>query len=140
MVTVTSKSLILQPIIYALEQITIESTNINEPKITGQIGPNVPQTVPCQMALINVCQKSVEATTTVDNIIAEEAYSTSSFLHDIGTRVLIRCMEYTPVNVILQNARAIGEDTADMPSFIAEASRVLSIAKDHMIKEVNDSN
>ena len=134
----SSKALILQPIIRALEQLTIESTSINEPKINGQIGPNV-QSVTCQMALINICTISVEATT-IDNIIAEEAYSATSFLHDIGTRVLIRCMEHTPLNVILQNAKAIGEDPVDMPSFITEASRVLSIAKDHMVKEVSHTH
>ena len=136
MVTIDSNnSLILQPIINTLQQITIESNNINEPNITGQIGLNV-QSVPCQMALLNICLKSVQAAT-MDNIIAEEAYSTTSFLHEIGTRVLIRCMEHTPINVILQNARDMVDDTTDTTSFITTASRALSIAKQHMITEVS---
>ena len=135
MVTIDSNSLILQPIINTLEQIIIESNNINEPNITGHIGLNV-QSVPCQMALINVCLKSIEAAT-MDDIIAEESYCTTSFLHEIGTRVLIRCMAHTPINVILQNARAIVDDTTDTTFFITTASRALSVAKQHMIKEVS---
>ena len=134
MVTTIYNSLVLQPIINSLEQIVLQSNNINQPNIIGQIGVGL-QSVPCQMALINICEKSVEAAT-VDSIIAEEAYSTTSFLHEIGTRVLVRCMELTPIDVVLQNARGMVHDTSDTSSCITIATKSLSIAKKHMIEEV----
>ena len=136
MVTTSYNSLVLQPIINSLEQIVLQSNNINEPNIIGQIGFGV-QSVPCQMALINICEKLVEAAT-VDSIIAEEAYSTTSFLHEIGTRVLFRCMEFTPIDVVLQNARGIIHDSSDTSSFITTANKSLSTAKKHMMEEVRE--
>ena len=136
MVTTSYNSLVLQPIINSLEQIVLQSNNINEPNIIGQIGFGV-QSVPCQMALINICEKFGEAAT-VDSIIAEEAYSTTSFLHEIGTRVLFRCMEFTPIDVVLQNARGIIHDSSDTSSFITTANKSLSTAKKHMMEEVRE--
>ena len=127
---------VLQPIINSLEQILVESNDVNEPNIIERMGSNL-QSVPCQMALLNVCLKSVGETATIDTIISEEAYSTTSFLHEIGTRVLIRCMEHTTINIVLETARAMVKDISDTPSFLVTASNSLAIAKQHMLKQVN---
>ena len=134
-VTIASKSLILQPIIHTLEQLTIQSNSLYEPKIMSQIGLDF-QSVPCQMALINICLKSVQAPN-VYTIIAEEAFSSTSILHEIGTRVLIRCLAHTPINVILENARATTDEQTCVTSLINTASRTLTIAKEHMEKKVS---
>ena len=134
-VTIASKSLILQPIIHTLEQLTIQSNSLYEPKIMSQIGLDF-QSVPCQMALINICLKSVQAPN-VYTIIAEEAFSSTSILHEIGTRVLIRCLAHTPINVILENARATTDEQTCVTSLINTASRALTIAKEHMEKKVS---
>ena len=127
---------ILQPIITSLEQIVIESSNISEPNIMRQLGLDV-QSVPCQMAFINLCQKAVEAPV-VDTIIAEEASSTKYFLHEIGTKVLIRCLEHTTIDVILQNARSMVDEGFNDSSFLSTASKSLNVAKQHMITRVRN--
>ena len=87
------------------------------------------------MAIINLCQKTTEAST-VDTIIAEEAGFTTYFLHEIGTKVLIRCLEHTTVDVILQIARAMVDEGINSSAIVSTASRSLNIAKQHMMKEV----
>ena len=94
---IQSKSLILEPVIIALEQIAIESSNITEPKSLGHIGLNMLQnvnTVPCQMALVNVCLNSVEEAAVVEKIIIDESCSTAELfsLHNIGTKIFIGCL------------------------------------------------
>ena len=130
----TTKRFILQPIIDTLEQIVIESNSFSEPNITRLIGSNI-KSVPCQMAIINLCQKTTKAST-VDTIIAEEASTTSYFLHEIGTKVLIRCLEHTSVDVILQIARAMVVEGIHSSAIVSTASKSLNIAKQHMMKEV----
>ena len=129
-------SLVLQPIIDSLEQILIESSNVSEPNIMRHIGHNI-QSVPCQMAIINLCQKTVEAST-VDTIIAEEASSTKHFLHEIGTKVLIRCIELSAVNVILQIARSMVSEDLDSTTCVSTATKSLNVAKQHFIQRVRD--
>ena len=130
----TTKRFILQPIIDTLEQIVIESNSFSEPNVMRLIGSNI-KSVPCQMAIINLCQKTTEAST-VDTIIAEEAGFTTYFLHEIGTKVLIRCLEHTTVDVILQIARAMVDEGINSSAIVSTASRSLNIAKQHMMKEV----
>ena len=127
-------SVVLRPIITSLEQIVVESSNISEPNIMRRIGLDI-QSVPCQMVMISLCQKTVEASI-VDTIIAEEASSTKHFLHEIGTRVLIRCLEHTAIDVILQNARSLVDEGVDSSSFLSTASKSLNVAKQHMMERV----
>ena len=129
-------SVVLQPIIDSLEQILIESSNVSEPNIMRHIGHNI-KSVPCQMAIINLCQKTIEAST-VDTIIAEEASSTKYFLHEIGTRVLIRCIELSAVNVILQIARSMVSEGLDSTICVSTATKSLNIAKQHFVQKVSD--
>ena len=143
LVTDITTSVILQPIIDSLEQIVVESNNVSEPNIMRHIGPNV-QSVPCQMAIINLCQKTTdlakdlrpETTTTVDTIIAEEASSTTYFLHEIGTKALVRCLEHISVDIILQIARGMIQEGIDSTTIISTASKSLSIAEQHLTKMV----
>ena len=130
---VTTNGLVFQPIIKTLEEILITSSNITEPKIIGQTGPNL-QNVPCQMAMIKLCSQSLEAAT-VDRIIVEEATLTTNFLYEIGTRVLLRCMELTSLNILLETARSMVAEVSDTVSLIEIASKSLNLAKEHTTKE-----
>ena len=129
----TTNGLVFQPIIKTLEEILITSSNITEPKIIGQTGPNL-QNVPCQMAMIKLCSQSLEAAT-VDRIIVEEATLTTNFLYEIGTRVLLRCMELTSLNILLETARSMVAEVSDTVSLIEIASKSLNLAKEHTTKE-----
>ena len=136
MVTSSYNSLVLHPIISSLEKVVMNSNNINEPNIIGQIGFAM-QSFPCQMALINICAKLMEAAT-MDSIIAEEAYSTTSFLHEIGTRVLIRCLELTTADVVLHSVREMVLDISDASEFIEIATKSLMTAKKHVTEGVRN--
>ena len=94
------------------------------------------KSVPVQMALLTICQKTVQAKT-MDQVIQSECLSQPDFMTSVGSKAVLNILERVPFEKFINVATAAVK-TIDENIVLHTAAKVVNLAESIIMTEVRD--